>query len=94
MWLRRLLSDFQIPCSTPTPLYCDNVSALALANNPVFHARTKHIEVDYHFIRDCIKNGHITVHHIASIDQPADVFTKALSASRFLFLRNKLTIHG
>ncbi|PKU76632.1 Retrovirus-related Pol polyprotein from transposon TNT 1-94 [Dendrobium catenatum] len=94
MWTRRLISDFNIPCSMPTPLFCDNISALALANNPVFHARTKHIEVDYHFIRDCIKNGDIDVHHIASIDQPADILTKAMSSTRFTYLRNKLTICG
>ncbi|KAI0518896.1 hypothetical protein KFK09_006333 [Dendrobium nobile] len=50
VWLRRLLSDFSITLTSPTKLHCDNVSALALANNPVFHARTKHIEIDYHFI--------------------------------------------
>ncbi|XP_020680826.1 uncharacterized protein LOC110098350 [Dendrobium catenatum] len=83
VWLRRLLQDFSIPPTTPTSLFCDNVSALALAQNPVFHARTKHIEVDFHFIRDYIRQKQISVHHIASIDQPADLFTKAFSATSF-----------
>ncbi|PKU67864.1 Retrovirus-related Pol polyprotein from transposon TNT 1-94 [Dendrobium catenatum] len=92
LWLRQLLADFMILTPQPTPIFCDNVSTIALANNPVFHARTKHIEVDYHFIRDCIKGQHVTVHHIASHDQIADIFTKSLSASRYQLLRSKLTI--
>ncbi|PKU71107.1 Retrovirus-related Pol polyprotein from transposon TNT 1-94 [Dendrobium catenatum] len=92
IWLRRLAADFLIPQSTPTQLYCDNVSALALAHNPVFHAQTKHIEIDYHFISDHIKNRDIDVLHISSVDQPADLLTKALSAPRFTTLRTKLTV--
>ncbi|XP_020688920.2 uncharacterized protein LOC110104240 [Dendrobium catenatum] len=68
LWLCRLLADFHIPSSSPTPIHCDNVSALALSNNPVFHARTKHIEVDYPFIRDCIQTQHATIHHISTTD--------------------------
>ncbi|PKU84341.1 Retrovirus-related Pol polyprotein from transposon TNT 1-94 [Dendrobium catenatum] len=92
IWLRRLAADFLIPQSQPTPIHCDNISALALANNPVFHARTKHIEIDYHFISDHIKRKEIDVFHISSVDQPADIFTKALSATRFSTLRDKLTV--
>ncbi|PKU81182.1 putative mitochondrial protein [Dendrobium catenatum] len=92
IWLKRLLAEFQINSSTPTPLFCDNVSSIALANNPVFHARTKHIEIDFHFVRECIKNATLQVHHIHSTDQIADLFTKALSLQRFHFLRDKLTI--
>ncbi|PKU68279.1 Retrovirus-related Pol polyprotein from transposon TNT 1-94 [Dendrobium catenatum] len=91
LWLRRLLEDLHIPQITPTTVYCDNTSAIALANNPVFHARTKHIEVDCHFIRDCIKKHHISVHHICTTDQLADLFTKALSNPRFKLLSSKLT---
>ncbi|XP_020682782.2 uncharacterized protein LOC110099833 [Dendrobium catenatum] len=90
--LRRLLSKFQVQSVEPTILYCDNISALALANNPVFHARTKNIEIDFHFIRDCIRNRHLEVQHICSTEQPADLFTKALSAQRHLYLCNKLTL--
>ncbi|XP_020704869.2 uncharacterized protein LOC110115833 [Dendrobium catenatum] len=92
IWLRRLLAEFQVSVSSPTSLSCDNISALALANNPVFHARTKHIEIDYHFIRDRILSNEISVHHISSLDQPADLLTKPLSTSRFQMLCNKLTI--
>ncbi|PKU78290.1 Retrovirus-related Pol polyprotein from transposon TNT 1-94 [Dendrobium catenatum] len=92
IWLRRILTEFQVELPDSTKLYCDNVSALALANNPIFHARTKHIEIDFHFIRDCIRSNYISVHHISTMDQPADIFTKALGANRFAFLRDKLTI--
>ncbi|PKU59400.1 Retrovirus-related Pol polyprotein from transposon TNT 1-94 [Dendrobium catenatum] len=91
IWLQSLLQDFDITIPT-TPLYCDNISALALANNPMFHARTKHIEIDCHFVRDCIKRQQLSVHHIASQDQLADFFTKALPVLRFASLRSKLTI--
>ncbi|PKU76601.1 Retrovirus-related Pol polyprotein from transposon TNT 1-94 [Dendrobium catenatum] len=90
IWLRRLLEDFHIPQKSPTIIYCDNTSAIALANNPVYHARTKHIDVDCHFIRDCIRSNHLAVHHICTNDQIADVFTKPLPIRRFKFLCNKL----
>ncbi|KAI0496329.1 hypothetical protein KFK09_022645 [Dendrobium nobile] len=92
IWIRRLLADFQFSVDTPTSLYCDNVSAIILAHNPVFHARTKHIEVDYHFIRDCIKSATVTILHINSQDQIADIFTKALPRLRFAGLRSKLQV--
>ncbi|XP_020672371.1 uncharacterized protein LOC110092247 [Dendrobium catenatum] len=92
IWLRRLLTDFEAASSTPTTLLCDNTSALTLANNPVFHARMKHIETDYHFIRERILSKEITVHHINSVDQPADILTKPLGLARLKMLRDKLTI--
>ncbi|PKU76821.1 Retrovirus-related Pol polyprotein from transposon TNT 1-94 [Dendrobium catenatum] len=91
LWLRRLLEEFHTTQDSPTTVYCDNTLAIALANNPVFHARTKHIEVDCHFIRDCIKKNHIAVHHICTTDQIADLFTKALPTQRFKHLSSKLT---
>ena len=73
-------------------LWCDNVSALALAFNPVFHARTKHIEVDYHFVREKVVNRDIIVKFISTLDQVADIFTKGLSSSRFVYLKSKLMV--
>ncbi|PKU66659.1 putative mitochondrial protein [Dendrobium catenatum] len=90
IWLRQLLKELNCPQTEPTKLYCDNTSAIALANNPVYHARTKHIEIDCHFIRDCIKNRSIQIHHISSQDQLADLFTKSLPSARFKFLVNQL----
>ncbi|PKU82617.1 putative mitochondrial protein [Dendrobium catenatum] len=91
IWTRRLCEDFQIKLS-PTELFCDNVSAMSIAYNPIFHARTKHIEIDHHFIRDSIQSHHITDRHVSTIDQPADIFTKSLSSARLITLRNKLLV--
>ncbi|PKU73341.1 Retrovirus-related Pol polyprotein from transposon TNT 1-94 [Dendrobium catenatum] len=92
IWLRRLASELSIPQITPTTIHCDNTSAMAIAKNPVFHARTKHIEIDYHFIRQQLESGQITLEHISSQDQIADILTKPFSIARFLDLRSKLTI--
>ncbi|PKU60505.1 putative mitochondrial protein [Dendrobium catenatum] len=92
IWLRRLINEFKIPTSHPTVLLCDNISAITLANNPIFHARTKHIEIDFQFVRDCIKNQVLHIDHVYTQDQLADVFTKSLSIPRFTQLRAKLTI--
>ncbi|KAI0502019.1 hypothetical protein KFK09_016964 [Dendrobium nobile] len=92
IWLRRLLQELDCPQTESTVLYCDNTSAIALANNPVYHARTKHIEIDCHFIRECIQNNSINVHHISTKDQLADLFTKSLPTARFKELKNKLIL--
>ncbi len=73
-------------------IWCDNTSALALASNLVFHDRTKHIEVDYHFIREKIVRGDISIQFISTDDQIADIFTKALPSPRFHRLSSKLLV--
>ncbi|PKU62528.1 putative mitochondrial protein [Dendrobium catenatum] len=92
IWLRRILSDFGISLTSPTDIYCDNTSAIAIANNPVFHARTKHIEIDHRFIRDHIHKNTIRLLPISTIDQTADILTKSMSTPRFQDLRTKLTV--
>jgi len=91
-WLRMLFKELQLPLTTPPHLYYDNLGALALASNPIFHARTKHIEVDYHFNREKILHKDLVAHYISTEDQCADIFTKGLTSSRFLFLRDKLMV--
>ncbi|XP_020701406.1 uncharacterized protein LOC110113257 [Dendrobium catenatum] len=90
IWSQQLLQELGYPQKEPRKLFCDNISAIALANNSVFHARTKQIEVDCHYTWECIKNNTIQVHHISSKDQIAYLFTKALLTARFWHLSNKL----
>ncbi|PKU63414.1 Retrovirus-related Pol polyprotein from transposon TNT 1-94 [Dendrobium catenatum] len=92
IWIKRLLADFHIDHLQPVDIFCDNTSTIALANNPVFHARTKHIEIDQRFVRDHIQNHTIRLLPISTIDQIADILTKPLSTIRFKDLRSKLTI--
>lgn len=79
IWLRGLLSDFGILSSCPTPLYGDNLSAIRHASNPVYHERTKHIELERHLIRDLPQNDVITLPHVASNIQLTGIFRKAMT---------------
>ena len=92
VWLRGLLEKLGFPHTTSTPLHVDNTSAIQIATNPVFHERTKHIEVDYHSIRDTLESWVISLPHISSDLQVADVFTKALTQQRHQFLVGKLLL--
>jgi hypothetical protein len=91
-WIRQVLCDLGLFLPSAPLIWCDNTSALALASNPVFHGRTKHIEVDYHFIRERVVRGDITLQFISTDDQLADVFTKALPSPRFHRLCSKLLV--
>ena len=91
-WLCFLLRDLHIPLSEIPLIWCDNVSAISLAFNPVFHARTKHDEFDYHFVREKVACKQLDVRFVSSIDQIADIFTKGLSSKRLQNLQAKLCI--
>lgn len=78
LWLSQLLRDLQIAPLNPALVYCDNQAAIAIASNPTFHERTKHIEIDCHFVRDKIQDGSLKLLPIRSSLQLADIFTKAL----------------
>ncbi|XP_020266030.1 uncharacterized protein LOC109841474 [Asparagus officinalis] len=92
LWLRWLLEDMGVPQSSATILHCDNRSAIQIAHNDVFHERTKHIENDCHFVRQHLQHGTLQLLPISSIDQPADIFTKAHLPGRFCHLLNKLKL--
>ena len=92
VWLRWLLADLGVKLTHPTPLYCDNKSAVHIARNSVFHERTKHIEIDCHVTRHHLQQGTITLPYVSSSLQIADIFTKAHSISRFRFLSDKLSM--
>ncbi|WKA04900.1 hypothetical protein VitviT2T_022897 [Vitis vinifera] len=82
LWLRWLLKDLGVSTSFATPLYCDNQSAIHIAHNDVFHERTKHIEIDCHFIRYHLVHGALKLFSVSSKDQLADIFTKSLPKRR------------
>ncbi|GKA16139.1 hypothetical protein Tco_0695886 [Tanacetum coccineum] len=83
LWLKRLLSELTGWEEKRITLKVDNISAIALVRNPVFHGRSKHIDIRYHFIRECVENGHINVEHVSGELQRADILTKALPRLKF-----------
>ncbi|GJY48090.1 ribonuclease H-like domain-containing protein [Tanacetum coccineum] len=93
-WLRNLLRELHTPLSTATIVYCDNVSAVYLSSNPVQHQRTKHIEIDIHFVRDLVTTGHIRVLHVPSRYQYADIFTKGLPTALFDEFHESLSVRS
>ncbi|KAJ0532496.1 putative RNA-directed DNA polymerase [Helianthus annuus] len=92
LWLKRLLSEITGWKEEKITLRVDNVSAIALMRNPVFHGRSKHIDTRYHFIRECVENEDITVEHISGELQRADILTKALARIKFATMRELLGI--
>lgn len=73
-------------------LYIDNRSAIDLAKNPIFHGRSKHIDVRYHFIRECVEQGLIVIKHVKTGEQRADILTKALTTVKFERMRRMLGV--
>ena len=92
LWLRYLLSDLCFSPSSATTIWCDNLGASYLSANPIIHARTKHVEVDYHFVRDRVTKKEIQIRFISSKDQLADVLTKPLVSFAFTSLCSKLHV--
>jgi hypothetical protein len=91
LWMRQTLRDFCYNLSK-VPLLCDNESAIRMADNPVDHSRTKHIDIRHHFLRDHQQKGDIEVYHINTENQLADIFTKPLDEKRFCRLRSELIV--
>jgi hypothetical protein len=91
-WLRQLLVELHNPLLRSTLVYCDNVSAVYLSTNPVHHQRTKHVEIDLHFVRDRVAIGEVRVLHVPTTSQFADIFTKGLPSSTFTAFRSSLNV--
>ncbi|KAL2240231.1 UNVERIFIED_CONTAM: Retrovirus-related Pol polyprotein from transposon RE2 [Sesamum indicum] len=91
-WLIYILRNLNVEVKTPVPFYCDNKAVLHITANPVFHERTKHLEIDCHVVRNKYKEGLIQPTFLATKQQVADVFTKALPCNTFLHLRSKLSL--
>ena len=91
-WLRQLLQELSCPVDRATVVYCDNVSAVYLFANAVHHRRTKHIELDIHFVREQVALGHIRVLHVSTSQQFADIMTKGLPTTSFEEFRPSLCV--
>ncbi|XP_075098880.1 uncharacterized protein LOC142175782 [Nicotiana tabacum] len=89
-WLVGLLQELNIEIHQPVDLYCDSKAIFQIAANPIFHEKTKHIEIDYHFVREKIKNGLLAPHHISTKLQLVDLMTKDLGVAQHSFLLSKL----
>jgi hypothetical protein len=92
IWLQFLLHELHVLYSSTPILWCDNIGATFLAANPMFYARTKYIEIDYHFIRERIQRKELLIQFVSSKNQLADIMTKPVLTSHFLVLRDKLKV--
>nr|GEY88501.1 zinc finger, CCHC-type [Tanacetum cinerariifolium] len=94
LWLKRILSELTGWEEKRITLKVHNISAIALVRNPIFHGRSKHIDIHYHFIRECIENGHINVEHVSRELQRAYILTKALPRLKFVTMRQMLALQN
>ena len=90
-WLRSLFRDLRIFLTKPR-IWCDNLSSIAVASNPIFHGRMKHVEIDYHYVRDKVVRRELDILYVCTDDQVANIFTKGLPMPRFATLTSKLTV--
>ena len=93
LWVKQLLKDLGLTHLGSTTIFCDNKSALAIAANPVHHEKTKHVEIDCHFIREQAVEGNINPTYVPTTEQVADVFTKILTVGQHQILLNKLGVN-
>jgi hypothetical protein len=91
LWMRQTLRDYGYKLSK-VPLLCDNESAIRMADNPVEHSRTNHIDIQYHVLRDHQQRGDIEIAYVSTKEQLVDIFTKPLDKKTFTKLRNELNI--
>lgn len=92
LWIRRILEELKIHSPPPMKVYCDNKSAIAIAHNLVLHDRTKHVEIDKHFIKEKIDRGDICMVYVPSNNQAADILTKGHHQRQFDNLVCKLAL--
>ena len=92
VWLRMLFSELFGHVLDTTVIFCDNQSGICLSENPVFHDRSKHIDIRYHFIWDMVQRGTIRLDHIGTDEKVAEILTKPLEKVKFLTFRENLGI--
>ncbi|KAM2157567.1 hypothetical protein ACFX1R_043130 [Malus domestica] len=91
-WICKVLHDFGFPLSFKPKIWYDNIFAISFTSNPVFHAQTKHVEIDYHYIRELVLANLVQVQYVCNEDQITDIHTKSLSKNMFLLLQSKLSL--
>jgi histone deacetylase 1/2 len=94
MWVQKLLTELQVSHPPAARLWCDNLGAKYLSANPIFHARTKHIEVDFHFVREQVAQKLLDIRFINTGDQLADGFTKPVTVAKMKEFRSNLNLVG
>jgi hypothetical protein len=93
-WLRQLLLELHTPLRQAIVVFCDNISVVYMSSKPVQHQRTKHIEIDLHFVRDQVALGQIKVLHVPTSSRYADIFTKGLPSTVFTEFQSSLNVDG
>jgi histone deacetylase 1/2 len=92
IWIESLLAELGVCLKIKPSLWCDNLGATYLAANPVFHARAKHIEIDFHFVRERVARKQLQIRFVSTEDQLADGFTKALPQRKFAEFKGNLNL--
>ena len=92
LWVTWLLKDLQVVIDSPSTLFCDNQAARHIDNNPVFHERTKHVEMDCFFVRERVASREVVLMKIDSKMQVADLLTKGLGTNQLQFLLGKMGV--
>ena len=92
VWIKHLLKGMKEEITEPMIVYCDNTSAINISNNPVMHAKTKHIAIKYHYVRELVEDKQVKMKYINSKEQIADIFKKSLPKDAFEYLRGKLGV--
>ena len=92
LWMMQTLQDFQITCTPPISILCDNTSAISISKNPVMHSKTKHIPIKYQFLREQVLEQKVKLEYVPSKEQVADILTKPLPRETFEYLRQKMGV--
>jgi hypothetical protein len=92
VWLRKLLLDLFSAELEPTVIYCDNHSCIELSENSVFHGKSKHNEMRYHYVRDMVQKNILSIQYVLTTEQTKDILTKPLSLTKFVYFRDKLGV--
>ena len=92
MWMKQTLQDMKVSIDEPISIKCDNTSVISISKNPMFHSKTKHIPIKYHFLREQVAQKVVKLEYVPKKEQKIDIFTKPLAREPFEYLKNKLGI--